>query len=161
MWPVALVLSTLAELEKREMGRRIATGYGRGTLRTVKEFRTAAGAVWLATLILAIAVLMWFPRLILEHGCENSQAPVVLAFSGPIMPVRVARTPDSVLLQAAGRFHLLAAASGWSYTTSLIVTLLLMLGVDSVVSLGGVLIGKRLMSGRFCSLSRHWNLAHG
>ena len=45
-----LALSTLPDLKRLEMARRIAAGDRTGDLRSVKEFRTAAGAVWFATL---------------------------------------------------------------------------------------------------------------
>jgi O-antigen/teichoic acid export membrane protein len=142
------------------MGRRIAAGDKHGALSSVKEFRTAAGAVWLATLLLAGVVLMWFPHLVLKHGYDVGQVLVVLAFWGAITAVRVARTPESVLLQAAGEFRALAAASGWSSLASLAITLLLMLTFGPVASLGGILIGELVMTARIFALSRRWKLAH-
>jgi O-antigen/teichoic acid export membrane protein len=160
MRPVVLVLSALPDLERPEMGRRIAAGDKHGALSSVKEFRTAAGAVWLATLLLAGVVLMWFPHLVLKHGYDVGQVLVVLAFWGAITAVRVARTPESVLLQAAGEFRALAAASGWSSLASLAITLLLMLTFGPVASLGGILIGELVMTARIFALSRRWKLAH-
>jgi O-antigen/teichoic acid export membrane protein len=160
MRPVVLVLSALPDLERPEMGRRIAAGDKLGALSSVKEFRTAAGAVWLATLLLAGVVLMWFPHLVLKHGYDVGQVLIVLAFWGAITAVRVARTPESVLLQAAGEFRALAAASGWSSLASMAVTLLLMLAFGPVASLGGILIGELVMTSRIFALSGRWKLAH-
>jgi O-antigen/teichoic acid export membrane protein len=161
MRPVVLVLSALPDMERPEMARRIAAGDHQGALRCVKEFRTAAGAVWLATLLLAGAVLMWFPSAILKHGYDAGEVLVVLAIWGAISAVRVARTPESVLLQAAGQFRPLAGASAWSSLVSLTVTLALALFFGPVVSLLGVLSGELVMTGRILSLSRRWQAAHG
>ncbi len=161
MRPVVLVLSALPDLERPEMARRIVASDKAGALRSVKEFRTAAGAVWLATLLLAGAVLMWFPHLVLKHGYDESQVLVVLAFWGAITAVRVARTPESVLLQAAGEFRALASASGWSSLASLTVTLLLMLSFGPIASLGGILFGDLVMTARIFALSHRWKIAHG
>jgi O-antigen/teichoic acid export membrane protein len=161
MRPVVLVLTALPDLERPEIGRRIAAGDKHGALSSVKEFRTAAGAVWLATLLLAGIVLMWFPHLVLKHGYDVRQVLVVLALWGAITAVRVARTPESVLLQAAGEFRALAAASGWSSLASLAITLVLMLVMGPVASLGGILIGELVMTARIFALSHRWQLAHG
>jgi O-antigen/teichoic acid export membrane protein len=161
MRPAVLVLSALPDLERPEMARRIVVGDRDGALRSVKEFRTAAGAVWLATFLLAGAVLMWFPYFVVKHGYESGQVLVVLLFWGAITAVRVARTPESVLLQAAGEFRSLAAVSCWSSVTSLVTTLLLMLSLGPVASLGGVLIGDLVMTVLTFSLSRRWKRDNG
>lgn len=161
MRPVLLVLSALPDLERPEMARRIVVGDRDGALQSVKEFRTAAGAVWLATFLLAGAVLMWFPHLVVKHGYEGGQVLVVLLFWGAITAVRVARTPESVLLQAAGAFRSLAAVSCWSSVTSLVATFLLMLSFGPVASLGGVLIGDLVMTALTFSLSRRWKRENG
>ncbi|MGD0191195.1 MAG: hypothetical protein ABSD74_10680 [Rhizomicrobium sp.] len=161
MRPAVLVLSALPDLERPEMARRIAAGDRKGAFRCVKEFRTAAGAVWLATLLLAGAILMWFPDMILRHGYDTGQVCIVLLIWGAITLVRVARTPESVLLQAAGEFRKLAGAGAWSSGVSLIATLALALSVGPIASLGGVLVGELVMTGRIFSLSGRWRASHG
>lgn len=159
--PAVLVLSALPDRERPEMIRQIAAGDRAGALRSVKEFRTAAGAVWLATMLLAGAILMWFPHLVLKHGYDARQVLIVLAFWGAITAVRVARTPESVLLQAAGEFRALAAAGAWSSVVSLLVTLWLTLQFGPIASLGGILLGDIVMTGRIFAMSRRWKLSHG
>jgi O-antigen/teichoic acid export membrane protein len=160
MRPAALILTALPERERPEIARRIGAGHHAEALRAVKEFRTAAGAVWLATVILAGAMLMVFPHLILKHGYDERQILAVLAFWIAISAVRVARTPDSVLLQAAGEFQELAGASLWSSLASLALTLVLALCFGPIASLGGVLLGDLTLTGRILSLSRAWRRAH-
>ena len=158
--PVVLVLSALPDLERPEMARRIAAGDGEGALRAVKEFRTAAGAVRLATILLAGAVMTFLPHLVLRHGYDESQVLIVLVFWAAITAVRLARMPESVLLQAAGEFRSLAGASAGAAAASLTVTVILALSFGPIASLGGILFGDLVMTGRIFALSRRWKLAH-
>jgi hypothetical protein len=160
MRPAGLVLTALPDRERSEMARRICSGNHAGALQAVKEFRTAAGAVWLASVILAGAVLMWFPHLILKHGYDQRQVLLVLGFWVAITAVRAVRTPDSVLLQAAGDFQSLAGASLWSSVASLTLTLALAVTLGPIASLGGILLGDLILTHRVFVLSRAWKRAH-
>jgi hypothetical protein len=160
MRPAGLVLTALPDRERSEMARRIRAGNQAGALHAVKEFRTAAGAVWLACVILAAAILMFFPHLVLKHGYDERQVLAVLLFWAAIMAVRAARTPDSVLLQAAGDFQSLAGASLWSSVASLALTLVLTLTLGPIASLGGILLGDLILTRRIFVLSRAWKRAH-
>lgn len=160
MRPVMLVLAALPDRERTEIARRIRAGNHAGALKAVKEFGTAGGAVWLATVVLAGAILMLFPHVILKPGYDERQMLAVLAFWVAITAVRVARTPESVLLQAAGAFQKLAGASLWSSIASLALTLYLALSFGPIASLGGILAGDVVLAGCIFSLSRAWKRAH-
>ncbi|HTQ12691.1 MAG TPA: hypothetical protein VMH86_02355 [Rhizomicrobium sp.] len=161
MRPAALVLSALPDLERPAMARKLAAGDAAGALRSVKEFRTACGAVWALTVLLAGALLMWFPHLILKKGYDEAQVLAVVALSALIVAVRTLRGPESVLLQAAGEFRRLAGASLWSSLTSLAVTFVLLVAAGPVLSLLGILAGDAVMTARIFALSRVWKLRHG
>jgi len=161
MRPVSLVLAALPDMERPIMARAIVAGDPGRAFRSVKEFRTAAGAVWLLTLLLSGALLLWFPHLILKKGYDETQAIVVVAIWGAIQAVRILRTPESVLLQAAREYRSLAKVGMWSSVVSLAATLVLLLVAGPIASLGGVLIGELLMTASIFSLSRKWKLRHG
>jgi O-antigen/teichoic acid export membrane protein len=161
MRPVSLVLTALPDMERPVMARAIVAGDMARAFRCVKEFRTAAGAVWLLTLLLSGALLLWFPHLILKQGYDETQAIVVVAIWGAIQAVRTLRTPESVLLQAAREYRPLATVGMWSSIASLTATLVLLLAAGPVASLGGVLLGELLLTANIFSLSRKWKLAHG
>jgi len=160
MRPASLVLAALPDLERPVMARRLAAGDPAGALRSVKEFRTATGAIWLLTVLLAGALLMWFPQLILKKGYDESQIVMVVAISAVIWAVRTLRMPESVFLQAAGEFRALAGASLWSSLTSIAATLGLLLLAGPVFSLIGILAGDLVMTARIFSLTRDWKLRH-
>jgi hypothetical protein len=161
MRPASLVLSALPDMERPAMARRLAAGDPAGALRSVKEFRTATGAIWLLTVLLAGALLMWFPQLILKTGYDETQIVVVVAISAAIWAVRTLRMPESVFLQAAGEFRALAGASLWSSLTSIAATLGLLLLAGPVLSLIGILAGDLVMTARIFGLTRDWKLRHG
>jgi O-antigen/teichoic acid export membrane protein len=160
MRPVQLVLSALPDRERPAMGRLIARGDWAGARRSVNEFRMAAGAIWLATLVLAAVLLIWFPGLILKKGYDGTQALIVLAIFAAIMASRAMRTPESVLMQAAGEFRALAVVSLWSSGASLALTLFLLLTLGPVASLGGILAGDLVMTSRIMGVSRRWMASH-
>jgi hypothetical protein len=156
MRPVSLVLSALPDMERAVMARRIAANDFHGAIRAVNEFRTAAGAIWLATIALAAILMIWFPHVLLKKGYDGTAVMVVIALWAAIMAVRALRTPDAVLLQAAGEFRPLARAGMASSLTSVGVTLLLLIFVGPIASLGGILAGDIAMTAAIFSLTRRW-----
>ena len=160
MRPISLVYAALPDLERPAMARAIAAGDASRALRIVKQFRTAVGAMWVVTVLAAGAILIVFPHLVLKKGYGEEQALIVTALSAAIMAVRAVRTPESVLLQAAREFKPLARASLWSSVMSLAATLVLLLVVGPIASLGGILAGEALMTANIVALSRRWRCAH-
>lgn len=161
MRPASLVLSSLPDIERPRIAKKIGSGDMSGAFRVVKDFRTAAAVIWLATLMLAAALLMWFPHILLKKGYDADQALIVIAIWGVILAVRTLRTPESILLQAAGEFRDLAGASVWSSITSVAMTLGLLLAVGPIAALGGILAGDLVMTVKIFALAQRWRRAHG
>lgn len=156
MRPVSLILSALPDVERPLMAQQLATGGPASAFRIVKEFRTAAGAIWLATIALAAALLTWFPHLLIKKDYALSDVVSVLVLSSAIMALRSLRTPESVLLQAAGEFRKLAVAGGWAAGATLAATLVLLLTVGPVAALGGILVGDLVLTARVFALAKAW-----
>ncbi len=161
MRPASLVLASLPDIERPRMAIKLGEGQIGDAFRIVKDFRTAAAAIWFATLLLAGGLLIWFPHVLLKKGYETDQALAVIAIWGVILAVRTLRTPESVLLQAAGEFRALAGASLWSSVTSVVATLGLLLAAGPIAALGGILAGDLLMTANIFALMRRWRRAHG
>ena len=138
------------------MAKLLGRGNYAGARRSVNHFRIAAGAVWLATATTAAGLLVWFPQLILRKGYDPAQSLAVLGFFAAITAVRSFRTPESVLLQAAGRFRDLAQASLWSCLVSLAATLALLILGGPVLSLAGILAGEIVVTVRVRAVARSW-----
>lgn len=161
MRPVSLVYAALPDLERPAMARAIGAGDFARAFQIVKEFRRAVSAVWLATIVVAGAVLIFVPHIILKKGYSADQAMIVAAIFAIIMAARAIRTPESVLLQAAHEFRPLARASLWSSIVSLAMTLILLLLGGPVASLGGILAGEGLLTANILTLSRNWRRSRG
>jgi O-antigen/teichoic acid export membrane protein len=161
MRPVSLVLAALPDMERPLMSRNIAAQDLSAAFRIVKEFRTAAGAIWFATIALAGVLLTWFPHLLLKKEYALGDVLVVVALSAAIMSLRAWRTPESVLLQAAGEFRKLAGASMWSSVVSLVATFALLIAIGPLAALAGVLLGEMVATQRIFAIARTWKHAHG
>jgi len=161
MRPVSLCLSALPDLERPAMARKIAAGQANRAYTHVREFRAAASVIWICTIVLSLVVMRWFPSLIVKHGYAATDIATVVALWSAIMAVRLLRTPESVLLQAAREFRPLAGASLWSSVISLALTLALLLMFGPIASLCGILVGDLVMTARILILARQWRAQHG
>ena len=75
----------------------------------------------------------------LEHTSTSLETAAMLCAA--IMAVRSVRTPIGLMLQAAGEFKAMARLSAWSALVSIVSTLVLLLVLGPVASLGGILLG--------------------
>jgi O-antigen/teichoic acid export membrane protein len=157
--PVSLVLSALPDFERPRMARAVVAGDKPQALHFVNEFRTAGAAIWVVTLGLAAVLLLWFPNVILRHNYDGNQVLVVVGIWAAIMASRILRTPESVLLQAAGEFKPLAAVSTKSSIASVVATCALLITFGPLAALGGILIGELVMTAATISLFRKWKAA--
>ncbi len=156
MRPVSLVLTALPELERPAMARGIIARDLKAAFRPVKIFRLLISASWLVTMAATAAVLLWFPSIVLKSHYPVDEVAIVVAFWAAIMLVRVIRTPDGVLMQAATEFRALAWASVGSAVVSLILTLALLIFFGPIASLAGILAGEIVMMIRIRMLIANW-----
>ena len=161
MRPAVLAMTALPDVERPIMARDIANGKIASALRSVKEFRTAAAAIWLGTIVLAAIVWIWFPKLLLRADYNAGEVLMVIALSAAIMFIRGWRTAESVLLQAAGEFRSLAGPSVRASIVSLSATAILLLLFGPVASLCGILAGDVVMAANLKSVMRKWTRQHG
>ncbi len=161
MRPVSLVLSALPDMERALMAKRIGQKDVAGAFRAVMEFRAAALLMLFATTALGIAVLVFFPHLLIKSGYDARSVFEVFAFWIAISAVRTLRTPDAVFLQAAQEFGALARVSARSAIVSLIATPVLLLVFGPIASLGGILVGDVAMTWDIFRLTRKWKRNEG
>lgn len=160
MRPISLVQGALPDLERPTMTRSMVARDWPGLARIRRDFRAVLLAVWAATSLLAVGLLVWFPALLLKKGYPESQVILVTAIAATIMMVRNFRTPLAVELQAAGEFKALAAIGTKSCAVSLIGTLALLLAFGPIASLGGILAGEAVILWAVWRLTRAWRAAH-
>jgi hypothetical protein len=161
MRPVSLVLSAFPDMERPIMARAIGSGDLARGFRAIREFRMAGIAVLFVTVLLAAALLIWFPRTVLKQGYDAHQAILIVAVWVAIMGIRVLRTPEAVFLQAAGAFQPLANASLKSCAVSLTATLGFLFAFGPTASLFGIVAGDLMLTASIFSLFRGWKQQHG
>ncbi len=154
MRPAALVLGALPDIDQPVMTRRIAAGDFKGAFRVVNEFRTAAGAVLAGTILLAAVLVTWFPHVLKHYALHD--VVVILMIWVAITALRAVRTPEAVFIMATGGYPKLARISGISSVAALVVTLVLLVTVGPIVSLGGVLAGEVVMVAMLFPLTNSW-----
>jgi len=155
MRPASLVLGALPDIDQPVMARRIGQKDLKGAFRVVNEFRTAAGAVLAATILLSVVLVVWFPHLLLKHY-GVPQVLVVLAFWVAITALRVVRTPEAVFVQATGNYPALARISFYAGAVTLAATLALLIAFGPIASLGGVVAGEVVMVVMLFVLTGSW-----
>ncbi|MGN6514252.1 MAG: hypothetical protein ACTHLR_00245 [Rhizomicrobium sp.] len=160
MRPVSLVMTALPDAERAVMARAMTAGRFAQAVQAVFNFRVASFIVLAATSIIAAIIMIWFPELVLKRGYEETSVVAVICIWVAVNAVRAMRTPESVMLQAAGEFKPLAGASVRSSVVSLVATSILLFAFGPIVSLGGVLIGDLVMSERIFALGRTWRARH-
>jgi O-antigen/teichoic acid export membrane protein len=157
--PVSLCLSALPDVERPSMARSLAGGDRVAAERYVREFRAVGFAIWMGTCLLSAAVLIWLPSMALKQNYRLGDVVLVVALWAAIMAVRLLRTPDSVLLQAAGEFRVLARTTYLSSAVSIAATLALLLALGPVASLFGILAGDSVMTAQILAAARRWRRA--
>jgi O-antigen/teichoic acid export membrane protein len=160
MRPISLVQGTLPDIERPVMTRQIKAGDMSGLQQVTSEFRWALLAVWLGTVLLAAVLLLWFPDLLLRDRYGARDVIVVTAISAAIMMARNFRSPLGTLLQAAGEFKTLAHISGTTSLVSILATLVLLLALGPIYSLGGILLGELVTWYRCHRLVAQWRANH-
>jgi hypothetical protein len=159
--PISLVLASLPDRERPVIARALAAGDTKTALRTIVDFRIAAAAVWLGTVALSVAILVWAPGLVIRSGFDARSVEIVVALWTLIMALRAFRAPEAAFLTAAGEFHALARAGSFGSVVSLGGVLVLLLMFGPVASLAGIVAGEGAMTVRILLLMAKWRRAHG
>jgi O-antigen/teichoic acid export membrane protein len=161
MRPASLVQSALPDLERPAMTRAIAAKDTAKLARTLRDFRFALVAVWLVTVLLATAILIWEPQLLLKKGYAQSDVLLVSLITATIMLVRCFRTPPATFMQAAGAFKPLVGIGVYTSVISVILTLAFLLTLGPIASLCGILAGEIVIVLKLNRMMAAWRTRHG
>jgi O-antigen/teichoic acid export membrane protein len=160
MRPASLIQSALPDLERPAMARAMAADDMLALSRIQRHFTFGLAAAWMANILLCVAVLAFFPALVVKKSYSMENVVLVAAICTFIMAIRALRTPLSVLLQAAGQFKELASIGAVSAAVSLAATLALLLMAGPIASMGGIVLGEMVILARCYTGARDWKLAH-
>ncbi len=160
MRPASLMQSALTDLERPAMARAIGEKDGTALARTRRHFTFGLSAAWLANILLCIALLVFFPALVVKESYSMENVIVVVSICALIVAVRAIRTPLAVLLQAAGRFQELAGIGAASALVSLLATLSLLSVAGPALSMGGIVLGEIVILVLCHEAVRNWKRAN-
>ena len=158
--PLSLVLTALPDRERPLMAHSLAAGNMAGAVAAIHEFRFVSAVAWIGTVLLSIAVFLWYPHLVIRDGFDPREVMTVVGLWSVIVAARAVRAGDATFLQGAGAFDGLARVAILPGIASLIGTLVLLVIAGPVWSLGGILIGEWLTTFNIFALKRKWMREH-
>ena len=144
--PVGVVMNALSEFERPQIARKLASGNSQDVAKTIRFFRYILMAAWVGTACLGLVLFKFAPQKLFPP--QYGLATLIL---GSILWMLVAgmrqfRTPESVLLQAAGAFRPLANASLLSSVISIVAVLALFRLFGPIWSIAGILAGEMVFA---------------
>ncbi|MFW2831118.1 hypothetical protein [Sphingomonas sp. ID0503] len=159
--PIGVATNALSEFERAQMARQIGERRFAAAIGSVRTFRLALIAVWVATAI-AIGLLLAFdPRLIFPAHYPLHFLAVGALLWLAVAGMRLIRAPESALLQAAGQFRPLAYASVLSAVVSIATVVLLLVTVGPLWSIGGIFLGEAVFACWTWVQAHRWRQAQG
>jgi hypothetical protein len=159
--PINVTINALIEFERAQMARQIGDGRYDLAMASARFFRIVLVATWLVTAIGIVGLLAYAPRLIFPANYPLSFLTIGAALWMAVAGMRLLRTPDSALLQAAGAFRPLAFASMWSSGVSVVAVLVLLVAGGPLWSIGGILAGETIFAVFTWREARLWWVGSG
>jgi len=144
--PITVAMNALTDFERARMARQIGEGDINGALYSVRFFRLILILIWIGTAALTALLLAWKPGLVFPILYGRHFIAIGACLWMAVTAVRLLRTPESCLLQAAGAFRPLAFASLWSSSVSIVAVLALLLLRGPLWSILGILLGESFMA---------------
>lgn len=155
--PVMLVLTSLTQLERPVMARRILADDASGAGRAAFVFRVVVLSTWVGTTALASFVVLDYPSFFLKPSYDLGSMRLAFALWAGIALLQCWATPPGVLLQAAQWFKPLAVTQTRAAIVTLASVVLSVLLLSPVWTLCGILVGQLVMAIRVEALVRRWS----
>jgi hypothetical protein len=154
--PITVAMNALTDFERAQVAREIDAGHFDRALAAVRFCRIVLLAAWIATALAVVALFVFAPRLLFPARYDLAYLIEGAILWMLVAGVRMGRTPDSALLQAAGAFRPLALASVWSSLVSVAAVLALLAWRGPIWSIGGILIGEALFARAIWREAKRW-----
>lgn len=157
--PVLLALNSLTQLEAPVLARTIAKREFDEADCIRRRFHLTLVALWLATALLAWAIVAFTPGLIIKPSLSRADIVAALLFFMAISLAQVWQTPNSTVLQAAGLFKDLSKVSVVSCLFSIAGVVASLVFLPPVCSLIGIAAGQLVMAVLTARLASRWHHA--
>lgn len=142
--PVNVAQNALSDFERPQMAKLVGQARWPDLARSLLVFRLVLATIWLGTAALGFVLFATWPRLIFPAAYDLRLLAVAALLWGCVAALRLAQTPESVMLQAGGAFRPLAIASGWSSLATVACVLILVFWVGTLASIGGLALGAAI-----------------
>lgn len=152
--PVLLSVTSLMQLEIPILGRALANGDITKADATRRRFLQALLAIWVATAVLAYAVITYVPSLIIKPDYALGEVEIAVLLLLVTSLFQVWQGPNSALLQAAKSFKDLSRVSVIACLFSIAGALAALVWLPPVYSLAGIAVGQLVMAVLLARLSR-------
>jgi hypothetical protein len=156
MRPISVTTNALTEFERPQMARQLAEDRHQETFATVRFFRAMLAIAWIATVVVALVMMRYAPGALFPKDYDRHYLVIGTLLWLAIAGVRTLRTPESVLLQAAGQFKPLAHASMVSCGVSIVGVAGFLLIGGPLYSLVGVLLGEAVVAAWIWRAKSRW-----
>ena len=140
--PIGVAQNALGDFERARMARQIGAAQIHGALRAVTFFRLVLLAAWIATCLGALALFAFNPHLVFPARYDRHVLAVGTVLWLAVSGIRLIRTPESTLLQAAGAFKPLAHASVVACGFSICAVRAMLGLIGPLWSIAGILLGE-------------------
>lgn len=159
--PIGVVMNALTDFERPRFAHQIHAGDLASARNSLLFFRLVLVAAWIGTALAGWALMAFAPRLVFPPRYSTQELSIGAAIWLAIAFVRLMRTPESALLQAAGVFRPLAMASVYSSGASIATVAILLFNYGALISLIGILIGEGVYALWIHRQARAWFRACG
>jgi O-antigen/teichoic acid export membrane protein len=154
--PIGVAMNALAEFERPQMARQLTGGAREAVSGSIRFFRYVLIAVWAATAIVSALLMIYAPRLMFPAHYKPADMTFGAILWLVVAGVRLLRTPESTLLQAAGRFRPLAYASVISSGVSILAVAVFLAVGGPIWSVVGILLGEAIFAFAIFRQARRW-----
>ncbi|QAY77486.1 hypothetical protein [Sphingosinicella sp. BN140058] len=159
--PMGVAQNALGDFERPRMARQIGSARIGDAVRSVRFFRMVLVAAWVATCTAAVLLFVIDPHLVFPREYDRSVLAIGTALWLAVSGIRLVRTPESTLLQAAGAFRPLAHASMIACGFSVLAVLAMLFVVGPLWSIVGILIGEFVFALWTWREARRWRRKAG
>lgn len=144
--PIGVAINALTEFERAQMARQIARRMFGAVNASVRMFRLVLVFAWLVTATAAALILGKAPWIMFPSHYSLTFMTTGTALWMAVAGMRLVRTPESALLQAAGAFRPLAFASVVSSGFSVVMVFVLLWLSGPLWSILGILLGEAVFA---------------
>jgi O-antigen/teichoic acid export membrane protein len=154
--PITVVMNALTEFERPRMARALDNGEVPHVFRSIFLFRAVLIITWVGAASAAAFLMVWNPRLLFPGDYDLRELTQGCVLWMIVAGIRLMRTPESAVLQAAGKFRWLAYASIISCGVSVLAVVIFLQASGPIWSVVGILVGETVFAAWIWRETARW-----